>query len=58
MEHHCSSGVTARKAADLQKTLDPRYRLSAGGVADHFVSQLLGQDDPVIFKRYSKAKPT
>ena len=31
-------------------------RLSAGGVADHFVSQLLRQDDPVVFKRYSQAK--
>jgi hypothetical protein len=25
-------------------------------VADHFVSQLLRQDDPVVFKRYSQAK--
>ena len=48
--------MTARKAADLRKTLDPGYRLSAGGVADHFVSQLLRQDDPAAFKRYSQAK--
>jgi len=25
-------------------------------VADHFVSQLLREDDPVVFKRYSQAK--
>ena len=31
-------------------------RLSAGGVADHFVSQMLRQDDSQVFKRYSQAK--
>jgi hypothetical protein len=25
-------------------------------VADHFVCQLLRQDDPIVFKRYSQAK--
>ena len=31
-------------------------RLSAGGVADHFVTQLLRQSDSSVFKRYSQAK--
>ncbi|MGD0011162.1 MAG: tyrosine-type recombinase/integrase [Terriglobia bacterium] len=33
-------------------------RLSAGGVADHFVSQMLRQGDAQVFKRYSQAKLT
>ena len=31
-------------------------RLSAGGVADHFVTQMLRQGDAAVFKRYSHAK--
>ncbi len=31
-------------------------RLSAGGVADHFVTQMLRQADSAVFKRYSQAK--
>ena len=31
-------------------------RLSAGGVADHFVTQMLRQSDAAVFKRYSQAK--
>ncbi len=31
-------------------------RLSAGGVADHFVTQMLRQGDAKVFKRYSQAK--
>ena len=31
-------------------------RLSAGGVVDHFVAQMLRQGDSRIFKRYSQAK--
>jgi integrase len=31
-------------------------RLSAGGVADHFVTQMLRQGDARVFKRYSQAK--
>ena len=31
-------------------------RLSAGGVADHFVTQMLRQGDSQVFKRYSQAK--
>lgn len=31
-------------------------RLSAGGVADHFVTQALRQGDSQVFKRYSQAK--
>jgi integrase len=31
-------------------------RLSAGGVADHFVTQMLRQGDSGVFKRYSQAK--
>ena len=33
-------------------------RLSAGGVADHFVTQMLRQGDARVFKRYSQAKLT
>ena len=31
-------------------------RLSAGGVADHFVTQMLRQGDSGVFKRYRQAK--
>jgi integrase len=31
-------------------------RLSAGGVADHFVAQMLRQGDSKVFKRFSQAK--
>jgi integrase len=31
-------------------------RLSAGGAADHFVTQMLRQSDSRVFKRYSQAK--
>jgi integrase len=31
-------------------------RLSTGGVADHFVTQMLRQGDSRVFKRYSQAK--
>jgi len=31
-------------------------RLSAGGVADHFVTQMLRQGDAAVFKRYSQAR--
>ena len=31
-------------------------RLSAGGVSDHFVTQMLRQGDADAFKRYSQAK--
>jgi integrase len=31
-------------------------RLSAGGVADHFVTQMLRQGESNVFKRYSQAK--
>ncbi|HEV2234931.1 MAG TPA: tyrosine-type recombinase/integrase [Terriglobia bacterium] len=31
-------------------------RLSAGGVSDHFVTQMLRQGDSQVFKRYSQAK--
>ena len=31
-------------------------RLSAGGVADHFVTQMLQQGDSAVFKRYNQAK--
>jgi integrase len=33
-------------------------RLSAGGVADHFVTLMLRQGDAEVFKRYSQAKLT
>ena len=40
------SGDCARKAAGI----------SAGGVADHMVTQLLRQSDADVFKLYSQAK--
>ena len=33
-------------------------RLSAGGVSDHFVTQMIRQGDADVFKRYSQAKLT
>ena len=39
---------------ELRHTFAPR--LSAGGVADHFVTQMLRQGDSQVFKRYSQAK--
>jgi len=44
------------------KFLRPRFgkillaEISAGGVADHFVTQMLRQGDSAVFKRYSQAK--
>ena len=32
------------------------WLVSAGGVADHFVTQMLRQGDSGVFKRYSQAK--
>lgn len=54
-------------AATLQKAGVPYFslyelrhtfatRLSGGGVADHFVTQMLRQGDSGVFKRYSQAK--
>ena len=34
-----------------------RFRRSAGGVADHMVTQMLRQSDAEVFKLYSWAKP-
>ncbi|MCW5981985.1 MAG: hypothetical protein KIT09_28125 [Bryobacteraceae bacterium] len=54
-------------AATLKRAGAPRFtlyerrhtfatRLSAGGVADHMVTQMLRQGDAEVFKRYSQAK--
>jgi len=48
------AGVQYFPLYELQHTF--ATRLSAGGVADHFVSQMLRQADAGIFKRYSHAK--
>ena len=48
------AGVRYFSLYELRHTFAPR--LSAGGVADHFVAQALRQDDSAIFKRYSQAK--
>jgi hypothetical protein len=34
----------------------PRGRLSAGGVADEWVTQMLRQGDAQVFKKYSQMK--
>jgi integrase len=54
-------GTTLRRAAvrhfslyELRHTF--ATRLSAGGVSDHFVTQMLRQGDADVFKRYSHAK--
>lgn len=48
------AGVTYFALYELRHTF--ATRLSAGGVADHFVSQMLRQGDAGVFKRYSQAK--
>jgi integrase len=54
-------GTTLRRAGvrhfsiyELRHTF--ATRLSAGGVSDHFVTQMLRQGDAQVFKRYSQAK--
>jgi integrase len=48
------AGVTYFSLYELRHTF--ATRLSAGGVADHFVTQMLRQGDAAVFKRYSQAK--
>jgi integrase len=48
------AGVTYFSLYELRHTF--ATRLSAGGVADHFVTQMLRQGDAGVFKRYSQAK--
>lgn len=48
------AGVAHFSLYELRHTF--ATRLSAGGVADHFVTQLLRQGDAGVFKRYSQAK--
>ena len=48
------AGVTHFSLYELRHTF--ATRLSAGGVADHFVTQMLRQGDAGVFKRYSQAK--
>jgi integrase len=48
------AGVSYFSLYELRHTF--ATRLSAGGVADHFVSQMLRQGDAGVFKRYSQAK--
>ena len=49
-----SSRGTYLSLCELRHTF--ATRLSAGGVADHFVTQMLRQGDTQVFKRYSQAK--
>jgi integrase len=54
-------GTTLRRAGVAHFSLyELRHtfatRLSAGGVSDHFVTQMLRQGDSDVFKRYSQAK--
>ncbi len=48
------AGVTHFPIYHLRHTF--ATRLSAGGVADHFVTQMLRQGDSQVFKRYNQAK--
>jgi integrase len=48
------AGVPHSTLYELRHTF--ATRLSAGGVADHFVTQMLRQGDAAVFKRYSQAK--
>jgi integrase len=48
------AGVSYFSLYELRHTF--ATRLSAGGVADHFVTQMLRQGDAGVFKRYSQAK--
>ena len=48
------AGVAHFSLYELRHTF--ATRLSAGGVADHFVTQMLRQGDSGVFKRYSQAK--
>jgi integrase len=50
----CRAGVPYFSIYELRHTF--ATRLSAGGVADHFVTQMLRQGDSGVFKRYSQAK--
>ena len=49
-----SAGLPHFSLYELRHTF--ATRLSAGGVADHFVTQMLRQGDASVFKRYSQAK--
>jgi integrase len=48
------AGVSYFSLYELRHTF--ATRLSAGGVADHFVTEMLRQGDAGVFKRYSHAK--
>ena len=48
------AGVSYFSLYELRHTF--ASRLSAGGVSDHFVTQMLRQGDSEVFKRYSQAK--
>ena len=45
----------SRLASPVKNWMAPLER-HAGGVADHFVTQMLRQSDAAVFKRYSQAK--
>ncbi|WP_321473506.1 tyrosine-type recombinase/integrase [uncultured Paludibaculum sp.] len=49
------AGVQYFRIYDLRSTY--ATRLSAGGVADEFVTQLLRQGDAKVFKKYSQLRP-
>jgi integrase len=50
------SGIPYFRIYDLRSTY--ATRLSAGGVADEWVTQLLRQGDSQVFKKYSQMKLT
>jgi hypothetical protein len=46
--------IVLQEIANRRRTL--ASRLSAGGISDHFVTQMLRQGDADVFKRHSQAK--
>jgi len=48
------TGITYFRRYDLRSTY--ATRLSAGGIADQWVTQLLRQGDSMVFKKYSQMK--
>ena len=45
-----------RDVPDLRPSLRYATRLSAGGIADEWVTQMLRQGDAQVFKKYSQMK--
>jgi len=51
-----ATSTTTWQIGTFLYTVPCMHCMSAGGVADHFVTQPLRQGDSAVFKRYSQAK--